>query len=147
MYSKTHVTFKKQCPACKFFIIIIKVQWINNVSSISEVQQRDPITCSPLCCRVGPLCPSIPNITACTQKTQNVHPPHSSSFPLGNHKSTLLGHDCFCFVDRIICVIFQILQISDIIWYLSFSFWLTSLSMRIFTSLFSHRDPESFSTF
>ena len=38
---------------------------------------------------------------------------------------------CFCFIDKFICVIFQIPHISDIIWYLSFSFWLTSLSMII----------------
>ena len=38
---------------------------------------------------------------------------------------------CFCSVDMFICAIFYIPCISDIIWYLSFSFWLTSLSMRI----------------
>ena len=28
---------------------------------------------------------------------------------------------CFCFVDKFVCVLFQIPHISDIIWYLSFS--------------------------
>ena len=43
---------------------------------------------------------------------------------------------CLCVyfysVDRIVCAIFYIPHISNIIWYLSFSFWLTSLSMRIY---------------
>ena len=32
---------------------------------------------------------------------------------------------CFCFIDRFISFIFYILCISDILWCLSFSFWLT----------------------
>ena len=31
---------------------------------------------------------------------------------------------CFCLVDRFICAMFYIPHLSDIIWYLSFSFWL-----------------------
>ena len=42
---------------------------------------------------------------------------------------------CFCSVDRLICAILYIPHISDIIWYLSFSFWCTSLSMRISSSI------------
>ena len=38
---------------------------------------------------------------------------------------------CSCFIDKFFCVTSQISHISDIIWYLSFSFWLTSLSMII----------------
>ena len=38
---------------------------------------------------------------------------------------------CFCFVDTFICAAFQIPHISDIIRYLSFSFRLTSLCMKI----------------
>ena len=34
-------------------------------------------------------------------------------------------------IDRIICATLQISHITDIMWYLSLSFWLTSLSMRI----------------
>jgi len=42
---------------------------------------------------------------------------------------------CFCFVDNFICLIFQIPHVSDIIQYLSFSFWLTSLRMIIYRSI------------
>ena len=37
----------------------------------------------------------------------------------------------FCFANKFICTIFFRLHISDVIWYLSFSIWLTSLSMTI----------------
>ena len=36
-----------------------------------------------------------------------------------------------CFVNRFICIIFQIPHVSDIIWCLSLSFWLTSLNIVI----------------
>ena len=123
-------------------IIIAKVQLIYNVSSSSIVQQSDPITHISLCCTIGSHCPSNPNITVCIQKTPQIpiHPT-SSPFPLGNRKSALLGHDlllffvCLLFLDRIICSIIQIPQINDTIWYLSFSFCLTSLSMRVSGSI------------
>ena len=38
---------------------------------------------------------------------------------------------CFCFVNKFICIYFLIPHISDIVWYLSFSGWLTSLSIII----------------
>ena len=38
---------------------------------------------------------------------------------------------CFCFVDKFICVIFYVSHVSDIIWHLPVSVWLTSLSMII----------------
>ena len=75
-------------------------------------------------------------------KCNSLHLPNlnSPSIPLPLH--SLLGTTillslaviCFCFLDRIICVIFWILQISDILWYFYFSFWLTSFSMRISSS-------------
>ena len=37
---------------------------------------------------------------------------------------------CFRFIDRFICVIFQIPHVSDIIWYLSFSFFLSFFFSR-----------------
>ena len=37
---------------------------------------------------------------------------------------------CLCFVDKFICVIFSIPHINDIIWYLSFSFWLSMIISR-----------------
>ena len=118
-----------------FFFFLIKVQLTYNVSSVSVVQQNDPIIHSSLCCTVGPHCPSIPNITVCIPKHQTACPSHSLPPPPGNHQSALLGHDLFLFyVDRIIYAIFQIPQISDIMRYLSFSFWLTSLSTRISSS-------------
>ena len=50
--------------------------------------------------------------------------------PPDNCRSVL----CFCFIDKFICVIFQIQCLSGIM-YLSFSFWLTSLSMIISRSI------------
>ena len=38
---------------------------------------------------------------------------------------------CFCFVDNFIDIFLKILHINDIIWYLSFSVWLASLSAVI----------------
>ena len=65
---------------------------------------------------------------------QNSHSIHSPAlFPLGNHKSILWLW--VCFKDKFVCVMFQVLRISDIIWYLSFSFWLSSLSMIISRSI------------
>ena len=54
------------------------------------------------------------------------HPP-----PRGNHKSILYVWEAVCFLDKFICVLFWIPHISDIIWCLSFSFWLTSPLMII----------------
>ena len=55
-------------------------------------------------------------------------PPH----PLGNHKFILSVCESVCFIDKFICVLFEIPHISDIIWYLSFSFWLSMIiSMAI----------------
>jgi len=54
--------------------------------------------------------------------------------PLGNYESVFYVWVCFCSVDRFICAIFYIPHISDIR-YLSFSFWLTSLSMKISSSI------------
>ena len=34
-----------------------------------------------------------------------------------------------CFIDRIMWLVFQIPYVNNVIWYLSFSFWLTSLTM------------------
>ena len=47
-----------------------------------------------------------------------LHP--SSTPPFGNHRLFCMSV-CLCFVDKSICVIFQIPHISDIIWCLSFS--------------------------
>ena len=55
--------------------------------------------------------------------------PPSPPFPFGNHMFVFCL--CICFINRFIRVLFQIPYISDIIWYLSSSSWLTSLSMII----------------
>ena len=52
---------------------------------------------------------------------------------------------CFCFVDMFICVIIQIPHISDIMWYLSFTFWLTSQSMIMSRSTLQMALSHSFS--
>ena len=72
-------------------------------------------------------CPSIPNITVFIQNPPNAHPSHSLPFPPWEPRvcsswpwSVFCLFVCLLFLDRIICSIFQIPQISDIIWYLSF---------------------------
>ena len=114
----------------KYFIIIIKVWLIYKISSSSVVQQSDPITHIFLCCTVGSHCPSSPDMSLHPPNNLNVHPSHTHpSSPPQNPKSALLGHALFLFfvyllfLDRIIGSIFQIPQISDIIWYLSFFFF------------------------
>jgi len=91
-----------------------------NVSTISVVQQSDPITHSSLCCTVGPHFTSIPNETVCIPKPQTPCPSHSLPSLLGTISLRSLALISFCFVDRIICATFSIPQISDL-WYSSFS--------------------------
>ena len=62
--------------------------------------------------------------------------PHSQSIPVPQPQSLWQPQVwslwvCCCFVNRFICAMFQSPHISDIIWYLSLSFWLSSLSMII----------------
>ena len=72
---------------------------------------------------------------------QNVLPSHSLLFPHPrNSKSSLLGHTLFLFS---VCYFyigsslpyFRFHKKSDILWYLSFSFWLSSVSMRVSGSI------------
>ena len=42
---------------------------------------------------------------------------------------------CFCSVDKFICARYYVAGVSNNIWYLSFSFWLTSLSLRVSSSI------------
>ena len=68
-------------------------------------------------------------------KSLHLLTPISHSIPpptplLGNHNFSLCLWNCFCFIDNFIHVIVQIPHVSDIC-YLSFSVWLTSLSMII----------------
>ena len=62
--------------------------------------------------------------------------PNSSSFSLPPpppwQPQVCFLYPSVCFVDSIICAVYQIPHISDIIGYFSLSVWLTSLSMRIF---------------
>ena len=69
--------------------------------------------------------------------TQIPSPCHSLLLSLGNRRSVLyvLEFVCWCSVERFICAISWIPDIKDIILYLSFSFWLTSLSLRISSSI------------
>ena len=61
-----------------------------------------------------------------------IYPSSTSPSPLRN---TSLFSLPVCFIDKFFCVIFQIPHISDVIWYLSFSLRLTSLSMIISQSI------------
>ena len=64
-----------------------------------------------------------------TPTSRSIPPPPAS--PLANTSYSLSLWFCFFFKDRFICVIFEIPHISHIMWYTSFSFWLTSLSVII----------------
>ena len=89
---------------------------------------------SSLCYTAGRCCLSILYTTPCICEFQTPSPTlsQSNSLPLGNHQSILLcPWFCFCSIDRFFCVIFYTPHISDTMWYLSFSFWFTSLSMII----------------
>ena len=85
-----------------------------------------------LCARVGPCCLSILYIKAyvCWPQPPTPSLPQPPP-PWQPQVCSLCPWFCFCFIDRFICVIVEILHISDIIWHLSFSFWLISLSMII----------------
>ena len=81
-----------------------------------------------MCCTVGPCCLSIPYIIVCICSPQTPNPSLSLLlWPWQPHICSLCLWICFCFVDKLICVIFYIPRVSAIIWYLSFSVWLTSL--------------------
>ena len=83
-----------------------------------------------LCYTVGPCCLSILCIIVSISSSQT---PKSSSLPLSPpwqlQVFSLCLQVCFCFVDRLTCVIFEIPHISDIIWCLFSSFRLTSPSV------------------
>ena len=89
---------------------------------------------SSLCCTVGPRCLSILNVVVYIYQAQTPHLSHSLPHPpCQTQVYCLYLWVCFCFVYRFIYAIFLIPHVSDIIWCLSFSFWLTLLSMRIFS--------------
>ena len=91
---------------------------------------------SSLCCTVGLHCLSILNVIVCIYQPPNPRPPRYPPPPWQPQVCSLCLCICFCSVDRFIYVIFYIPHISDIIWYLSFFFWLTSLSMRISSCIY-----------
>ena len=63
-----------------------------------------------------------------------IFPVHPTPFPLGNHKSALQVHELL-FCGKLHLCLYIRFQICDITWCLSFSFWLTSLSMRVSSSI------------
>ena len=71
------------------------------------------------------------NVIVCICKSKLLVHPSPYPLPLGNHKSILCVCESVSFSHSFICVIFWIPHIINIIWYLSFSFLLTSLSMII----------------
>ena len=71
---------------------------------------------------------------ACANPKPPIHPSITPSDPVPPWQPpvySLCPWVCFCFTDRFLCVILLIPHINDIIWYLSFSFWLILLSMII----------------
>ena len=85
---------------------------------------------SSLCYTVGPHCLPILNVTVCIHQHQTPHSPYSLPPPPWQPPvCSLCLWVCFCFMDRFIGAIFLIPHISDIIWHLSSSSWVTSLSM------------------
>jgi len=62
-------------------------------------------------------------------------PPTPSPSPLAT--TSLFSKSMIFFsVERFLCAIYYIPDISDIIWYLSFSFWFTSLRTRVSSSIY-----------
>ena len=70
-----------------------------------------------------------------TPKSQSFPPPLPTPC---NHKSILYVCECFCCRDKFICVIFQILHISDIIWYLTFFFLNKFMYVCMYLFIFGH---------
>ena len=63
-------------------------------------------------------------------------PVHSTPFPSPLTTTSLFSKPMSFFsVERFICVVYEIPDKSDIIWYLSCSFWLASLRMRVSRSI------------
>ena len=79
-----------------------------------------------------PYCKFILYVIACIHYSQT---PNSSLLhplsPLVTVSLCLKLSDCSHFVNMFSCVVVEISHTSDIIWYLSFSLWLTSLHMII----------------
>ena len=82
------------------------------------------------CYTEGCHCLSIPKATVCIYYPKFQVPPTPSTSLLVT-TSLFSMSMIFISVERFICAIYQIPDISEIIWYLSFSFWLISLSMRV----------------
>ena len=78
---------------------------------------------SSLCYTLGPCCLPILNVIVYIYQIQTPSP--SLSLPrttLATASLFSMPVESLCFVDRFTCTAFQIPHISDIIWYLSFSF-------------------------
>ena len=91
---------------------------------------------SSLCCTVGLHCLSTLKVIVCIYQPQTSHPFHFLPPPPWQPQVCFICLQvCFCFTDSFICAIFGVPHISDIIWYVFFSFWLTSFSMRISSSI------------
>ena len=85
---------------------------------------------SSLCCTAGSHCVFTPKAGVCIYSPQTPSPPLPSPCP----------RMCFLSVDRFLCATYEIPDRSDITWDLSFSFHLTSLCLRVSSSiLFANR--------
>ena len=67
----------------------------------------------------GPCCLSILYIIVCICQLQTLHPFFPHPLSLGNCESVLCLR--VCFIDRFLCVLFQVPHLSDVIWRLSLS--------------------------
>ena len=104
-----------------FFSIMVYHRILNIVSSAT----------------VGPYyCVSILYVVVCICKSQTPSPflPNPSP-PWQGQVCSLYLWVCFCFIDMLICGLFEIAYRSDIMWYLSFFFWLTLLTLIISWSI------------
>ena len=83
---------------------------------------------SSLCYSVGPHCLSILNVSVCIDQPQIPSPSHF--LPLGSpHVCPLDLWVCFCSGDMFLCALSWLLHGSDVMWYLSLSFWLVPHTM------------------
>ena len=86
------------------------------------------IECSSLCYRVGPCCSFILFVESyvCSPQPPTISLPQTLP-PWQTSVCSLCSW--FCFIDEFICITFQIPYINNVIWYLSFSYRITSFSM------------------
>ena len=111
--------------------LYIYIHFFNIFSIMVYPRRLDMVPCA----KVGPCCFFQMWQFASANPKHPVRPSTSLHRPWQPQVYSLYSWVCFCFVNRFIRAIFYIPHISDMIWYLFFSLWLTPLSMIISISI------------